>query len=346
MGLEVKFTMGLFGLGLAVTLLATRAGRDHLRTPWPWLGGGLALALLLPNLLWQHAHGWPTAEFIHRNNAWNRQGWSLAGFLPLQALYVGPALPLVLLGAWWAGSPGPATPAGARFGLGVAVTSAAVLVFTRGKAYYLGPVYPALAAAGSVAVEGFTRRWAARRVGGNWARGLRPAVIVTLVLGALLLGPVALPVVPLERLAGSGALRLNPDLVRHVGWPELVEQVAAVVRSLPEAEQAQTTILSVNYEEAAAIEHYEPALAARMPVVSPHNTYWLWGPGEREPRTVVVVGAREQEWQEKLFGRVERVATIATPAGITNEWTGRGIFVCREPKMPLRSAWPDLKNYD
>ena len=343
-GLQVKLTMGLFGLGLAVALLTTRVGRHHLRTPWPWLGGALALALTMPNLLWQHAHGWPTAEFIHHNNAWNRQGWTLPGFLLLQALYAGPALGLVALGAWWAGSSRGAP--GARAGLWIAGTTAVALLLLRGKPYYLGPVYPVLAAAGSVAAAELIQRWTEVRAGVGGVRWLRPGLILSLVIGALLLGPVALPIVPLARLAGSRALRLNPDLARHVGWPELVAQVEALVRTLPAAEQARTTILSVHYEGAAAIEHYAPALAVQVPVVSPHNNYWLWGPGPGEPQTVIVVGARQQEWQEELFGRVERVATIETPVGITNDWTGRGIFVCREPKKTLRAAWPGLKNFN
>ena len=336
--------MGLFGLGLAVALLATRTGRSHLRTPWPWLGGGLALAVLLPNLLWQRTHGWPTAEFVHNNNLWNRRDWTVTGFLLLQALFTGPALLLVGAGAWWMGSR-QATP-GARTGLWIAGTTALTLLLLRGKPYYVGPVYPLLAVAGGVAMERLTGQRGQTRSGYGWGRLLRPGVVVVLVAGGLLLAPVVLPLVPLTRLANSWELRLNPDLGAHVGWPELVAQVAAVVQELPPAEQARTTILSVNYEEVAALEHYDPALAARIPVVSPHNSYWLWGPGPGDPQTVIVVGARQQDWQEELFGRVERVATIQTPDGVTNEWTGRGIFVCREPKKSLRTAWPELKDFD
>ena len=343
-GLEIKFTMGLFGLGLAVALVVTKSGRSHLRTPWPWLGGGLALAVLLPNLLWQRAYGWPTAEFVHNNNLWNRREWTVTGFLLLQALFTGPALLLVGAGAWWMGSRH-ATP-GARAGLWIAGTAALSLLLLRGKPYYLGPVYPLLAAAGSVAMGRLTVQHGQARGGYGWGRLLRPGIAVVLVAGGVLLAPVVLPLVPLSRLANSWELRLNPDLGTHVGWPELVAQVAAVVQGLPAAEQARTTILSVNYEEVAALEHYDPALAARLPVVSPHNSYWLWGPGPGDPRTVIVVGARQQDWQEELFGRVERVATIRTPYGVTNEWTGRGIFVCREPKKSLRAAWPELKDFD
>ena len=341
-GLETKHTMGLFGVGLAVALLATRTGRRHLWTPWPWLGGGVALALLLPNLLWQHAHGWPTAEFVHHNNEWNRQEWTLGKFLVLQGVFTNPAvLPLLALGAWWAfsadGKPG------ARVVVCLAGVVFAALLVLRGKPYYVGPIYPALAAVGSVALEALAARRAARETAPR--RWLRPAAAGAVVLGASPLVPAVLPIVPPARLAASWEFWLNDDLGAQIGWPELVAQVKTILRGLPASEQARTTILSVNYEAASAIEHFDPALAARLPVVSPHNSYWLWGPGNREPQTVIVVGARHRDWLDAIFRRVEQVGTIDNPYGVPNEWQGRGIWLCRGPKQTLRSAWPDLKDF-
>ncbi len=341
-GLETKHTMGLFGVGLAVALLATRIGRRHLRTPWPWLGGGIALALLLPNLLWQHAHGWPTAEFIHNNNVWNRGEWTLGKFLVLQAIFTNPAvLPLLALGMWWAFSAGGKP--GARVAVCIAGVVFAMLLVLCGKPYYVGPIYPPLAAVGSVALEALTARRVARET--DPRRWLRPVAVAGVVLCALPLAPAVLTIVPPERLAASWEFRLNGDLGTQVGWPELVTQVGTIVRGLPASEQARTTILSVNYEEAAAIEHFDPTLAARVPVVSPHNNYWLWGPGSRDPQAVIVVGARHRDWLDQLFGQVEQVGTIDNAYGVPNEWQGRGIWLCREPKQTLRSAWPGLKNF-
>lgn len=341
-GLEAKHTMGLFGLGLAVALLTTRTGRRHLRTPWPWLGGGLALALLLPNLLWQHAHGWPSAEFIHNSNVWNRKEWTLPKFLGLQVLFANPAVMLLLgSGLWWVFSVGGKP--GARVVVCISGVVFTVLLVLRGKPYYVGPIYPALAAVGSVALEALTARRGVREAGPR--RWLRPAAAAGIVLCALPLVPAVLPVVPPARLAASWEYRLNDDFGRHLGWPELVTQVETILHGLPASEQTQTTILSPYYEAAAAIEHFDPALAARVPVVSPHNSYWFWGPGSREPQTVIVVGARHREWLDQLFGRVERVGTVDNPYGVPNEWQGSGIWICRDPKQTLRSAWPDLKNF-
>jgi hypothetical protein len=342
-GLETKHTMGLFGAGLAVALLATKTGRRHLRTPWPWLGGGIALALLLPNLLWQQAHGWPTAEFIHNSNVRNREDWTLAKFLVLQVVFINPiVMILVILGLWWAFSPA-GKPAGPVV---VCICGAvfATMLALRGKPYYAGPIYPALAALGCVALESLTAKLQAvpATAARHW---LRPAAAAGMVLGGAGFVPAVLPIIPPGQLAGSWEFRLNDDFGRHLGWPELVAQVEAIVRSLPASEQEQTTILSAYYEAAAALEHFDPALAKRIPVVSPHNSYWIWGPGSRSPQTVIVIGARHRAWMDQLFRRVERVGTIDNPYGVPNEWRGSGIWLCRDPKQTLRSAWPDLKNF-
>ena len=342
-GLEIKLTMYLFGLGLAVALVATPVGRRHLRTVWPWLAGALAGGLILPNVFWQQAHGWATLEFMHNNNRWTRQEWTPAAFLLAQVVHVGPlAVPLLALGVRWAGSR-EAVP-GARFILWIAGTVGAVLLILQGKPYYLSPVYPALAAAGGVALETWGPRLA-ERLGRAWTRGLRLGLAAGLVLGALPFAPVTLPILPPDRLADSWALWFNPDLTASVGWPELAAQVAAAVDELSPEEQSRTTILCVSFVEAAAIEQFQPALAARMPVVSPHNTYWLWGPGRRDPQTVILVGARPSARLLDLFGRVQKPRLIRTPAGIDNAPTGRHIIICRDPRQPLRDAWPGLKIY-
>ena len=54
LGLLTKITMLYFGLAVFVALLLT---------PWPWLGGVVASAFLLPYVFWQVRHGWPTLGF-------------------------------------------------------------------------------------------------------------------------------------------------------------------------------------------------------------------------------------------------------------------------------------------
>ncbi len=56
--LYAKFSAALLGLGFFVGSLADPTGRRHLRTPWPYLGGAVALALFSPVIAWNAQHRW------------------------------------------------------------------------------------------------------------------------------------------------------------------------------------------------------------------------------------------------------------------------------------------------
>ncbi len=58
-----KYTGFFLGAGMAVWLLLSPKARHWLLTPWPYLGGVLALLVFLPNVLWNAAHDWATFAF-------------------------------------------------------------------------------------------------------------------------------------------------------------------------------------------------------------------------------------------------------------------------------------------
>jgi 4-amino-4-deoxy-L-arabinose transferase-like glycosyltransferase len=62
LGLLTKLTILAFGFAALAGLLLTSA-RRHLRSPWPWMGGGVAVAFLAPYVYWNATNGWPTPEF-------------------------------------------------------------------------------------------------------------------------------------------------------------------------------------------------------------------------------------------------------------------------------------------
>src|SRR5215212_2057205 len=62
LGVLTKITTLYFGFAVFVALLLT-SSRRCLLTPWPWLGGAIAVLFLLPYVYWQITHGWPTVEF-------------------------------------------------------------------------------------------------------------------------------------------------------------------------------------------------------------------------------------------------------------------------------------------
>jgi 4-amino-4-deoxy-L-arabinose transferase-like glycosyltransferase len=63
LGLLSKFSMLFLGAGALVWLLVDRNARRWLLTPWPWVAALLAVAIFIPNLLWQSRHHWETFAF-------------------------------------------------------------------------------------------------------------------------------------------------------------------------------------------------------------------------------------------------------------------------------------------
>ena len=58
-----KYTAFFLCGGIGLWLIATPQGRPWFRTIWPYLGGVLALAFLVPNLMWNANHDWISFKF-------------------------------------------------------------------------------------------------------------------------------------------------------------------------------------------------------------------------------------------------------------------------------------------
>src|ERR1017187_3388401 len=61
LGLENKHSTLSFGFAVTVAVLLTHHRREFARR-WIWIAGGIAVALFLPNLIWQVRHHFPTIE--------------------------------------------------------------------------------------------------------------------------------------------------------------------------------------------------------------------------------------------------------------------------------------------
>jgi 4-amino-4-deoxy-L-arabinose transferase-like glycosyltransferase len=162
-GLLNKHSMLFFAFGLAVATLATPALRKHLRTPWPWIGAAVALALFLPNIVWQIQNGWPTVGFLRHLNETVMAGISKVQFLLGQFLYLNPLAAFVWIWGlvYLFGKAGrPFRPLG-----WIWLSVFLLLLATDSKIYYLSPAYPPVIAAGGVAIEAWVaaaerrRRW-------------------------------------------------------------------------------------------------------------------------------------------------------------------------------------------
>src|SRR3982074_310620 len=96
-GLETKYTVIGLGIAMLVGLLAPKS-RWHLASPWPWLGFGIAIVLLVPNLVWQSGHNWDSVAYTleHRGATDGPIAYVLQ-----QLLLAGPQLlPIIAMGVW------------------------------------------------------------------------------------------------------------------------------------------------------------------------------------------------------------------------------------------------------
>jgi hypothetical protein len=345
LGLENKHSMLVFGFALVAGLLLSGQARLF-RSQWMWMGAAVALAIFLPNLLWEWRNGWPQIEVVRNAQQFKNEAISPLQFLFEQVLFMQPlALPVWLAGLWWYF----AVPQGKRFGfLGWAYLFVLVIfIVLGGKSYYALPIYPVLMAAGGVALEAYfaapARRWLA------WAF---PALLISAGLVTLPFGTPLLPVdtflrysqllpyansVKTERDATTALPQLYADMF---GWENMVTQIAHVYRTLPQSEQVSCAILAGNYGEAGAIDHFGPALGL-PPSISGHNSYYFWGPRAYSGSCVILFGERADELKD-WFGDAQLVGAITDPHAAVAERNVH-VYICRKPRAPLAELWPHFK---
>ena len=348
LGLLTKLTMLYLGLAVFLALLITRA-RRHLLTPWPWIAGALAFTFLLPYVIWEVAHGWPTFEF------WSNYGAKVDPASPVEFIVEQivtmqpPTLPLWLAGLYYYLLSRDGRPCRA---LGwIFVILFALFMIQNAKFYFLAPAYPMLFAAGAVVTERFVRRR-------NWI-WLKPAYLLVLVISGIVVAPITvLPVLPVGTLASiTGAAggdagvqietrevaELPQNFADRFGWQNMTATVAGVYDGLPADERSRACILAGNYGEASAINFFGPARGLPN-AISGHNSYYIWGPGDCSGEVVVSVGVPRDRLEEE-FGEIEQRATVRCEYCMPDE-NNLPVYVCQGPKTSLREAWPQFKHYD
>src|SRR5919201_148282 len=322
-GLETKYTVIGLGVAILVGLLATPE-RRWLASRWPWLGLAIAMLMLAPNIVWQVTHNWDSVAYTleHRGST---DGPIL--YWLQQVLLAGPLLlPAAVMGVIWMWRH-------ERWRAAAITVVGVELIFflAGGKSYYPAPIYPLAYAASSI--------WFVEAVARPIVRQLLIAAncIVTLILL-----PLGLPILPTQQMIDSQIWQIRKDYGDMIGWPELSQQVTTVYQQLPASDRASVIILASNYGQAGALDFNGRSLPT---VVTPHLTYYYWAPAQMAPSTVIVVGY-PRDYLAQFFGDIEEAGTIGNAYGMHNEEFGKSIWVCRNPKMTLRQAWPELKALD
>jgi hypothetical protein len=326
LGLNNKTAVVVLLFAILLGVLLVPGCRAQLRTPYPWLGGVIAILLWLPNLAWQVMHDWPvlalgadiSEEFGGVAGRLGLLGLALAMFSPLIAIVWVYGLVQLFREPDWARL----RPIAVAF-----LVATVVFLIAGGKGYYLAGAIVPLVAAGCTALAA---RWSGRRL---------VAAGVVLAVSAAVAWPAFVPVLPVRTYAASFYTALDSDQLETIGWPEYAGTVRATVDSLPADQQTSAVVFTRNYGEAGALDWY----GLRRPVFSGHNAFADWGPPPEGAGPVIVVGVADPAAN---FTDCRLAAMINNDADAENEERGRSIWICTAPQGGWAEQWPHLVHLD
>jgi hypothetical protein len=373
-GLEEKYSIAVFGLGVVIGLLLTRQRRVFLDR-WIWLGGLAASLIFLPNLLWNIKYDWPFVQLMHNIRAEHRDVvlGPLAYFFQ-QTLLVNPlTAPIWLAGLF-------ALLFSARLkpyrALGWCYLVCYGVFFTlHGKSYYLAPIYPMLLAAGAVVVESMTcgEKSCTEKIcrekidGGEGIEGknsahpgrqwLKPGIAIILLANGAYLLPITVPILsPDGFLAYSKHLPFKLPVMEHAharaslpqwyadqfGWREIADEAVVAWNRIPISERPDCGIFAQDYGQAGAIDFFDRSKGL-PPTLSGHQTWFLWGPRGNSGNCMIVLDD-SREVLEGLWEHVDYVGTSAdNPYALEKQID---FFICKGKKFgSLAQLWPELKRW-
>lgn len=289
LGIEAKYTNFFLGVGVVAWMLVDKAPRRWLTTPWPYIGGVVALAGMAPNLIWNATH-----DFITLGKQFGRieaGGFTLSyliEFLLSQPLLLNPLIfVFVVIGVrvWWRDR------TDSRFSLLIALPLpllAYLLVHVfhdRIQGNWTAPIFPGLVLLGAAAAEGHP-----------WQR------IRTLAAPA----GIALSVAALVWLGLGDAVKLSGAAGLSQGWDRVAAQV--------NARQAQTGAAWIATTDYNTQGELSLALRDKRVVGMVERERYGW---ERRDATqsgqvaLIIVAARHDPKLETCFADVRDLGVIS-----------------------------------
>jgi hypothetical protein len=186
-GLLSKYHMLLFGAGVFLFLVTTRAGRASLSTVWPWVAAVIAGSFFLPVILWHAGHDFVGLSF-HTQRLGDASSFKIKYFLELLAGQAGYLLPWIflplaalLVQALWRGPREPSRWMLAMLALGPILAFNAASLSARGLPHWPMPGWLMLVPLLGAVLAGATGRaaWHLRRA------AIGHAIVIPLLLLAL-----------------------------------------------------------------------------------------------------------------------------------------------------------------
>ena len=336
-GFLAKYSITFLVLAWGIALLLSPY-RKLLWNRFLLYGTLLGLIIILPNLIWQFEHDWPVVHHMVELQKTQLVNVTLAGFLTSQLLFH-----FTSLWVWITGLIVLLVARSERKFRPIAVAYIAVLIIlilSRGKSYYTLGAYPMLFAAGGYVLEKYlTGVW-------RWANYALLVVSVLLLIPIL---PLALPVLPINKMAaycqsatdfaGPGIITWEDGKVHNIpqdyadmtGWKELAGLTAKAYQSLTPEQQADCRIYAENYGEAAAVHFYGHTWHLPEPI-SFSDSYLLWAPDSAKNNTLIYINDEVGDI-DKLFNNYREIGEIDD---VNFRENGLKVFLCTNPRPEFK----------
>ena len=338
--LLLKYLLLIFVFALLIGLLLTKH-RKILKEKVLYIAILLAALVFLPNLIWQVSKGFPV--LIHMRELTRSQLVHVDRFLFLTdiLLMVGTSVILLLAGLFFLGFHRQFREY--RVFAWSSLIFIGILLFLRGKSYYVIGVVPFLICAGCVAWEKMTKN--------SIIRGL---LIAVLIIPPFFMIPVGIPVFKPARLANyfaylentmgfpvglrdeKGIIHALPqDYSDMIGWEELASITARAYAAVPDKQAC--LIYCENYGQAGAITVYGRKYGLPDPVCfSESFLYWIPRDFPGEIRYLIYINDELGTDVNKLFADIRNAGYITNP--LAREY-GTTVWLLGKPRQSFNSFW-------
>ena len=349
LGLMNKHTFAVFIVVFVFALIISGKWRLIINE-WFAAGSLVALIIFLPNIIWQMLNNYPSIEFYKNISSYKNVFTPPLAFFLNQLLDMSPfTFPIWFTGIIFLLFSKKVRDF--RF-LSVLFLSLFLLVMLTGSSRpdRLAFAYPAVFAGGALFFESFIQKYNL-----NWLKGV---LIFFLYAGLALSVPIILPYFNYEQVnyytkligfnteleAGNKPL-LPQILADRIGWEEKFNLVLKAYESLNEKDEKETIIAAGNYGQAGALELFGKKYNF-PPVVSGHNSYYLWSKDKLHGSVLLQLGK-----EENIIDLKERFKVVKEYPGeyvdryVTSHENNLRVFICRQPTILYSEMLEKAKFY-
>ena len=324
-----KYNVAFLLAGLFAAFLLTKE-RSIFRNRFLYYALGIAIIILLPNLIWQIQNHWPFVHHMKELARTQLQYVNPKDFLLFQVLFFIGSITIIIASFIGVAVYIPLKPY--RFIAISYVCTLLIFLYLQGKNYYTIGLYPVLIAVGSAYLdEAFTK---------NWKRLLLPFFAIINVIVFILLFKILFPVLTPEQIRANpepfqklGLLKwedgrdhlLPQDFADMMGWKEMADKTFKVYQQLPDSVKSKTLVIADNYGEAGAINFYNHG---KMNAVSMNADYIRWFP--KHPYNTIIAIKTRNAIIEPVY--LQLFQSITFQDSVQNQWArerGTSIYLIK-----------------